>query len=30
VQVKIPLGPTEGSSFSAWNVSGCIIGEEQN
>jgi GLPGLI family protein len=30
VQVKIPLGPNEGTSFSAWNVSGCIIGEEQN
>jgi hypothetical protein len=30
VQVRIPLGPSEGTSFSAWNVSGCIIGEEQN
>ena len=28
LQVKIPLGPSEGNSFSAWNVSGCIIGEE--
>jgi GLPGLI family protein len=27
IQIKIPQGQTEGSSFSSWNVSGCIIGE---
>jgi hypothetical protein len=27
LQVKIPQGPNEGSSFSAWNVSGVLIGE---
>lgn len=27
LRVKIPLGPTEGGSFSSWNVSGVLIGE---
>lgn len=27
VQVKIPQGEPEGSSFSAWNVSGVVVGE---
>lgn len=27
IQVKIPQGKPEGSSFSAWNVSGVLIGE---
>jgi hypothetical protein len=27
LQIKIPQGQTEGTSFSSWNVSGCIIGE---
>lgn len=27
IQVAIPLGKSEGTSFSAWNVSGCLIGE---
>ena len=27
IQIKISQGQTEGSSFSSWNVSGCIIGE---
>jgi len=27
IQVKIPQGTNEGSSFSAWNVSGVLIGE---
>lgn len=27
IQIKIPQGPTEGASFSSWNVSGLIIGE---
>ncbi|MDQ1858552.1 GLPGLI family protein [Chryseobacterium sp. WLY505] len=26
IQVKIPQGPTEGTSFSAWNVSGTLLG----
>ncbi len=26
LQVAIPLGPTEGGSFSAWNVSGVLLG----
>jgi hypothetical protein len=26
-KVAIPLGQREGGSFSAWNVSGCLIGE---
>lgn len=26
-KIAIPLGKREGSSFSAWNVSGCLIGE---
>ncbi len=26
IQVKIPLGKPEGSSFSAWNVSGVLLG----
>jgi hypothetical protein len=28
LQVRIPLGAPEGSSFSAWNVSGVLIGEK--
>lgn len=27
-KVAIPLGEREGGSFSAWNVSGCLLGEE--
>ncbi len=27
LQIKIPQGQTEGSSFSSWNVSGTLIGE---
>ena len=27
IQVSIPLGPTEGTSFSSWNVSGVIVGD---
>ncbi len=27
IKVAIPLGKTEGTSFSSWNVSGCLIGE---
>jgi GLPGLI family protein len=27
IQVKIPQGANEGSSFSSWNVSGVLIGE---
>ncbi|WP_232538720.1 PNGase F N-terminal domain-containing protein [Chitinophaga tropicalis] len=27
-KVAIPLGKREGTSFSAWNVSGCLIGEK--
>jgi GLPGLI family protein len=27
IQVKIPQGKSEGGSFSAWNVSGILIGE---
>lgn len=27
MKIAIPLGPREGSSFSAWNVSGVLIGE---
>ena len=27
LQVKIPQGETEGTSFSSWNVSGVLIGE---
>jgi len=26
-KIAIPLGKSEGSSFSAWNISGCLIGE---
>jgi hypothetical protein len=26
-KVAIPLGKREGTSFSAWNISGCLIGE---
>lgn len=26
-KIAIPLGKREGSSFSAWNISGCLIGE---
>ncbi|EDM37673.1 hypothetical protein PBAL39_14649 [Pedobacter sp. BAL39] len=29
IKVAIPLGKTEGTSFSAWNVSGVLIGDEQ-
>jgi len=28
IQVKIPQGPTEGNSFSSWNVSGVLLGDE--
>lgn len=28
IQVKIPQGPTEGTSFSSWNVSGTLLGVE--
>ncbi|WP_353149742.1 GLPGLI family protein [Chryseobacterium sp.] len=28
IQIKIPQGPTEGSSFSSWNVSGTLQGTE--
>jgi len=27
LKVAIPLGPREGNSFSAWNISGVLIGE---
>lgn len=27
LKVAIPLGPKEGNSFSAWNISGVLIGE---
>ncbi|TDE54292.1 GLPGLI family protein [Flavobacterium sp. GT3P67] len=27
IQIKIPQGQSEGTSFSSWNVSGCLIGE---
>jgi hypothetical protein len=26
-KIAIPLGKREGNSFSAWNISGCLIGE---
>lgn len=29
LQVAIPLGKPEGSSFSAWNVSGVLIGDKE-
>jgi GLPGLI family protein len=29
LQIKIPQGLPEGSSFSSWNVSGVLIGEEK-
>ncbi len=29
IQIKIPQGLPEGSSFSSWNVSGVLIGEER-
>lgn len=28
IQIKIPQGPTEGNSFSSWNVSGLLLGNE--
>lgn len=28
IQIKIPLGPTEGNSFSSWNISGVLLGNE--
>lgn len=28
VQIKIPQGPTEGTSFSSWNVSGVLLGTQ--
>jgi hypothetical protein len=28
IQVKIPQGPREGTSFSSWNVSGALLGNE--
>jgi hypothetical protein len=27
IQIQIPQGPNEGTSFSSWNVSGVLIGE---
>ena len=27
LQIKIPQGLPEGGSFSAWNISGVLIGE---
>jgi hypothetical protein len=27
IKIAIPLGKREGTSFSAWNISGCLIGE---
>jgi hypothetical protein len=27
LQIQIPQGPNEGTSFSSWNVSGVLIGE---
>lgn len=29
IQIKIPQGLPEGSSFSSWNISGVLIGEER-
>lgn len=29
LQVAIPLGKSEGTSFSAWNVSGLLIGDQE-
>jgi len=28
IQIKIPQGPTEGTSFNSWNVSGVLLGNE--
>jgi hypothetical protein len=28
VQIKIPQGAPEGTSFSSWNVSGVLLGEK--
>lgn len=28
IQIKIPQGPTEGTSFSSWNVSGTLLGSQ--
>lgn len=28
IQVKIPQGPIEGNSFSSWNISGVLLGNE--
>lgn len=28
IQIKIPQGPTEGNSFSSWNVSGVLLGSQ--
>ncbi|WP_294277407.1 GLPGLI family protein [uncultured Chryseobacterium sp.] len=28
IQIKIPQGPREGTSFSSWNVSGVLLGNE--
>ncbi|MCL8537001.1 GLPGLI family protein [Chryseobacterium gallinarum] len=28
IQIKIPQGPSEGTSFSSWNVSGTLLGIE--
>lgn len=28
IQVKIPQGPTEGTSFSSWNISGVLLGSQ--
>lgn len=30
LKVAIPLGKREGSAFSAWNVSGCLLGTTNN
>jgi hypothetical protein len=30
MQIKIPQGAVEGTSFSSWNVSGCLIGNQKN
>ncbi len=30
IQIKIPQGKNEGSSFSSWNVSGLLLGKKEN
>jgi hypothetical protein len=27
LKIAIPLGKSEGTSFSAWNISGCLVDE---